>query len=284
MCCTIINPESLMMQDDARRLNTMTKNIELTDTHCHFDFPPFDQSPAVWLKRAQDVGVTRLIVPAVSSKNWQAVTQLSQSFPDIYCAIGLHPRWQASHQESDFDALASALSEAGEKCVALGECGLDFSFAKANRAQQIHHLLMQFELASQLNLPVILHCLKAHNEMLQCLNQFPKLRGVLHAFHGSESLAHEFIRRGFLLGIGGTITYPRANKTRQTVARLPLEAMVLETDSPDMPLMGCQGQANTPEQLPNILKVLANLRAQPVKDIAHVIQRNTTDCFFRDEK
>ncbi|MFD2179843.1 TatD family hydrolase [Veronia pacifica] len=239
------------------------------DSHCHFDFPPFEQDPDNWLKTVKSAGIAKLIVPSVAVSNWERIEKLAQQSNDVLYALGLHPVWQDEHQEQDLLLLEQRLRACPSQCVAVGECGLDFALPDARREWQLTLLERQLALATELDLPVILHCRKAHNELLQMLNRFPSVRGVIHAFSGSYELGMNYVRRGLYLGIGGTITYPRANKTRQAVAKLPLESMLLETDSPDMPIYGHQGKPNSPEKLIDIACVLAELKSTTVDNIAH---------------
>lgn len=256
----------------------------MIDTHCHFDFPPFSDDPAYWIQRSTDAGVRHLIVPAVAKENWGRVAALAASFSQVSYAVGLHPVWMTSHQEDDIEKLDALLSESPKGCVAIGECGLDFAIENANPKRQVWFLTEQLKLAEKHRLPVILHCRKAHNELLQILNRFPDVKGVLHAFSGSEQVGFNYIRRGFLLGIGGTITYARANKTRNAVKRLPLDFLVLETDAPDMPVFGYQGEPNLPERMILIAQELARLKSLPVEEIIHVTSQNSTACFTLNDE
>lgn len=251
----------------------------MIDSHCHFDFPPFDNAPERWLSGCENAGVKHLIVPAVSRENWQRVQMLSKRYPQISYALGLHPVWLHNHQDEDIEALRECLTQKPDGCVAVGECGLDFAIDNPQPEKQIMLLRQQLALADSYHLPVILHCRKAHNELLQLLNNYPNARGVLHAFSGSEQVGREYIKRGFLLGIGGTITYERANKTRNAVKNLPLSSLVLETDAPDMPLFGFQGEPNLPERLPLIAHTLAKLKEVDVGEIIHTTTQNSTACF-----
>ena len=251
----------------------------MIDTHCHLDFEPFCADPALWIARAQASGVKHFIVPTVSVGNWDGVGCLAKDFPCVSFALGLHPLWIGSHQECDIEQLDIVLSKAPKHCVAIGECGLDFAMENPQVEKQILFLQKQLALAQKYTLPVILHCRNAHNEMLQMLNGFPKVKGVLHGFSGSEQLGQEYIRRGFLLGIGGSITYPRANKTRKAVAALPLSSFVLETDAPDMPLLGFQGEANLPERLPLIARALAELKGISFDELVQHTTENAKACF-----
>ncbi|MCC4799655.1 deoxyribonuclease YjjV [Enterovibrio norvegicus] len=251
----------------------------MIDTHCHFDFPPFSDDPAYWVSRSVDAGLTSIIVPSVTADRWPSVRSLSTSHSPLYFAVGLHPVWSSSHKEGDIAALEAFLATSPEKCVAVGECGLDFMIDDANPQAQIDILKQQLTLAETFQLPVILHCRKAHNELLQVLNGFPNVKGVLHAFSGSKEMGLNYIKRGFLLGIGGTITYERANKTRNAIVELPLSAMVLETDAPDMPVSGYQGEPNLPERLLLIAEALSGLKGSNVGEVIQATSQNARRLF-----
>ncbi|WP_189337797.1 TatD family hydrolase [Photobacterium sanguinicancri] len=260
----------------------------LIDSHCHFDFEPFAQDPAHFLALAQQQGVEKLVVPAIGQRNWLQVTQLAAQFPDIYFALGLHPFFSAEHTD---DALAQlelalGLQQDNSQCVAIGECGLDFAVADAmneplrQRQQQQRWLEGQLELANRHQLPVILHCRKAFPELMKLLRQNPpKQGGVYHAFSGSYQQATQLLDLGIRIGVGGTITYSRAHKTRTTMTKLPLAALMLETDSPDMPVAGFQGQPNRPERLCVILQCLAALRTESEREIARETSLTTAELF-----
>lgn len=250
------------------------------DTHCHFDFAPFDQDrEAVW-QSCLKLGMTGMVVPGVSPKQWQTVTKLCESHPGIWQAVGLHPWWNADFTSPE--ALAAQLREAvnSPNCVAIGEFGLDA--AKGGPLdRQLDILAVHLQLAAEVDLPVIIHCHKAHNEMLRALKAHKLKRGgVIHAFSGSYEMAQRYWDMGFYLGIGGTITYERANKTRHAVQQLPLESLVLETDAPNMPLCGEQGQRNTPANILAIAQTLAELRGESLETVAKQTTLNAQALFF----
>ncbi len=255
----------------------------LIDSHCHFDFSAFDADRAAVWQRCRQAGVSALIIPGVAPAQWALTQQVSGQLAGVYHGLGVHPWWvddalsATDHLTRCRRSLAGALNAPG--CVALGECGLD-ALIDTPLATQIPVLTMQLELACELDKPLILHCRKAHNELLQLLTRHrPAAGGVVHAFSGSAELALQYWRLGFRLGIGGTITYPRANKTREAVRQLPLEALLLETDAPDMPLSGRQGQRNSPEYLPDIARALASLRGETLQRIAETTTANARQLF-----
>ena len=161
----------------------------------------------------------------------------------------------------------------------MGECGLDGTIVTP-LAQQVPFFKAQLALAAERSLPVIVHAHGAHNEVLQCLKAQPRLcGGVIHGFSGSPELALQYWRQGFSVGVGGTITYERAKKTRRAIEQLPWEALLLETDAPDMPLSGHQGEPNSPLRLPEIAEALAQLRGVEVAEVAAMTTRNTRRVF-----
>ncbi|HTF83049.1 MAG TPA: TatD family hydrolase [Cellvibrio sp.] len=258
----------------------------LVDSHCHFDFAAFDPDRAAVWAAAQGVGVGQLIIPGVAPDQWQAAAQVSAKYSGIYCAAGVHPWWvkdlvgaDLSTQQRDKmrDQLRKTLT--ASPCVAVGECGLD-KLVDGHFEHQQQLFSMQVELACELNMPLIIHCRKAHNEVIALLRRHrPPAGGVIHAFSGSTRIAETYIDMGFYLGIGGTITYERAHKTRQAVSDVPLTALLLESDAPDMPLCGRQGERNSPQYLPETLRILAGLREQSVAEVAAQTTNNTRRLF-----
>ncbi|OWL79583.1 TatD family hydrolase, partial [Vibrio parahaemolyticus] len=171
------------------------------------------------------------------------------------------------------------LNQKSPQCVAIGECGLDFA-VNVDPELQERVLETQFELARRFNLPVILHSRKAHNRLIQMVKAAKLPRGgVLHAFAGSYQQGMEWVRLGFFIGVGGTITYPRAHKTRDAIQRLPLENLVIETDAPDMPILGYQGEPNHPAKLIHVFNELAELHSVRKQSIATQLWENSNFAF-----
>lgn len=264
----------------------MSTPIEFFDSHCHFDFAAFNDNRKIIWAHCHDLGVKQLMVPGVCPEQWNIAAELAEQRSGIYFAAGIHPWWIESVFPGELnsqriknigDQLALALHHG--KCMAIGECGLDAVVATKLSIQQ-KLLNVHLQQASELKLPVILHCRKAHNELILSLKKFNlPAGGVIHAFSGSIDLANTYWRLGFHLGIGGTITYERAHKTREAVRQLPIEALLLETDAPHMPLHGQQGRDNTPENLPVIAQALADIRAESVSYIAQQTTTNARNLF-----
>lgn len=261
--------------------------MKLFDTHCHLDFDVFESQFLSHLEQARLAGVQRIILPSIGPENWQKVSALSQTslaikprHPlNIYYALGCHPCFLQRFNTDVQSEMIALLDKRHSGCVAIGECGLDWA-ANVDKALQERALVWQLDVAKQYQLPVILHNRQAHNRLIQLVKaaKLPK-GGVIHAFSGSYQQGMEWIRLGFYLGVGGTITYPRANKTRQAIGQLPLEKLVLETDAPDMPVFGFQGQLNTPSQIIFALNELSVLHSQAKQTIASQIWKNSNSLF-----
>ncbi|MGX9871132.1 TatD family hydrolase [Enterobacter mori] len=250
------------------------------DTHCHFDFPPFtgDEMPSI--DRAARAGVDAIIVPAIEAAYFERVLDLARRHDALYAALGLHPIVIEHHLEEHLDRLDAVLQTAENKLVAIGEIGLDLYRENPQFERQQTILDAQLRLAKRHDLPVILHSRRTHDKLAMHLKRIdlPR-RGVVHGFSGSLQQAQRFIELGYHIGVGGTITYPRASKTRDVMARLPLSALLLETDAPDMPLNGFQGQPNRPEQAARVFTTLCELRPEPAAVIADALLENTRTLF-----
>ena len=258
--------------------------MKFFDSHCHLDFKVFDSDRTTVLRRCYAAGISAIMIPAVSQPLWTQLDSLLQDnrqiscSPVLYGALGLHPLFTNSHSMEDIRMLDDALQQHSLQIVALGEIGLDFWEGSPDFKLQERFFCEQLKLAKKHELPVILHARKSHDQILKQLrSSHHKHGGIVHAFSGSEQQARQYIDLGFKLGLGGGITYPRARKTRALATNLPLDALVLETDAPDMPLNGFQGQRNTPERLPVILETLSSLRQETKEEIAKTLFHNTED-------
>lgn len=249
----------------------------LIDAHCHLDFAAFDNDREAVIKAAKAVGVEHFIVPATTHDCWPDVLALGERADTSSC-VGLHPYFVDQHQERHLDALAQLISQP-HGVIGLGECGIDGRFHET-LDKQWHYFDAQLKLAKRYELPVVIHCVKANDSVSQRLRQLalPK-GGLIHAFAGSYEQAVKFIDLGYVLGLGGAVTYERAQRLRRVVARLPNDSFVLETDSPDMPLSGYQGQRNEPSRVARVAKVVAGLRQQSFEQVAALSSANAAKLF-----
>ena len=260
------------------------------DTHCHLDAAEFDADRGAVRAKARAQGVALCVIPAVERSHWAAVAQLAAQQGDAY-ALGIHPLYVPQASEEDLLALDQALTvrQGDPRLVAVGEIGLDFFVPAlcepAMRKRQWLFYTAQLKLAQKHQLPVILHVRRSADLLLKGLRQCPVVSGIAHAFNGSAQQAGHFVAMGFALGFGGALTYERALQLRRLACDLPLAALVLETDAPDMPphwlyqtaeqraLGQAQGR-NSPAELPRIAQVLADLRGLALHDLAQASTHN----------
>jgi TatD DNase family protein len=249
----------------------------LIDSHSHFDDRSFDPDRDAAWQRAREAGVEAQIIPAVTAADWPRVKEVCQRYTGLYPAYGLHPMFCHLHREQDLETLQQWLQV--EKPVAVGECGLDYYIENPDKEQQQHIFEAQLELAQEHKLPVIIHARKAVEEVIQTLRRYPNVRGVLHSYSGSEEQALRLMELGFKMSFGGPVTFPRASRLRKLVSRLPLEAILLETDSPDQPDSSHRNQRNEPAYLPLILQEISSLRQEPPELVAETTSNNTKALF-----
>lgn len=272
------------------------------DTHCHLDAPEFAADVVAVRARAREHGVTHCVLPAVQVRDFERVRALAHQFGDSY-ALGIHPLYVQDAADEDLARLDAALAQHREDphLVAVGEIGLDYfvpALCEAPlRARQEHFYVAQLRLARKHGLPVILHVRRSADMLLKGLRAVangaapgtgaggPPWRGIAHAFNGSLQQAQAFIDLGFKLGFGGALTYERASHLRRLATELPLEAIVLETDAPDMPphwlyttaearARGVPQGRNEPGELPRIAQVLADLRGI---DLGELVRSTTSN-------
>ncbi|MDA8127452.1 MAG: TatD family hydrolase [Betaproteobacteria bacterium] len=242
------------------------------DTHCHLDAAEFDADRDAEYARAIAGGVGIQVVPAVSRDNFAAVAATCARYPGCLPAWGLHPMYIHVHRPEHLADLRAQI--AAQRPVAIGEIGLDLFVKDLDPATQEFFLVEQLKIAQEFDLPVLLHCRKANDQLLKHLRRIGMRGGIAHAFNGSPQQATEFVRLGFKLGFGGAFTWPRANNLRRLATGLPLEAIVLETDSPDIPPAWIGRGRNAPGELPRVAQVLAELRGISVEEVAEATTRN----------
>jgi TatD DNase family protein len=254
--------------------------LEWIDTHCHLDAAEFEADRESQRQRARQLGVTTCVLPAVERANWPTVTAWAQRHQDVY-ALGIHPLFVPRMGPDDLQALHHALQVQRDDpaLVAVGEIGLDRFEGHPDLDLQVQCLRAQLSLAQAFELPVILHVRRAVDLVLKELRRCPVRGGIAHAFNGSAQQAQMFIDLGFALGLGGALTYERSLRLRDLARELPLSALVLETDAPDIPPQWlyrtaeqrAQGQPqgrNSPVELPRIAAEVAQLRGISLAELA----------------
>ena len=267
------------------------------DTHCHLDAAEFDADRDVVRQNAKSLGVETCVIPAVMASHFDEVRLLAHRHADAY-ALGIHPLYTPQAEDKDLASLDTHLHAHRDdpRLVAVGEIGLDGFVPEINTheafAKQTHFFEAQLQIAQRHQLPVILHVRRSADGLLKGLRQFPVAGGIAHAFNGSLQQAKLFIEMGFKLGFGGAMTYDRATKLRALATELPLSALVLETDAPDIPPHWIyttaedreKGKAqgrNSPAELPRIASVLAELRGISLEELAAATSANARQALPR---
>ncbi len=250
-------------------------DMEIIDSHCHLDVTAFDADRGAVLQQARDVGVHGIVVPGVTAAGWDGLWELCAGEPDLYPALGLHPVYLEAHNAADLGRLQGWLAD--HRPVAIGEIGLDYYLGELDRERQQALFEAQLELAREAGLPVILHVRKSHDQVLATLKRIRVPGGIAHAFNGSLQQAQQYMDLGFRFGFGGMLTYERSSRLRTLARQLPAEAIVLETDAPDMVVSRHRGERNSPEYLPQVLAALAGVRGEAKADLAAQTTANVRD-------
>lgn len=249
----------------------------LFDSHCHLDAGEFDGDRDAVIARARAAGVARHLLPAVDYAGWPKLRDLCRNQAELLPAYGLHPMYLAQHAQAHLDALPEWIER--ERPCAVGEFGLDFFVDGLDAETQRHYFVRQLEIAREFDLPVVLHARKAVEEVIATLRRIGGLRGVVHSYSGSEEQAQQLFSLGFCLGIGGPLTYDRAQRLQRIVATMPLEFLLLETDSPDQPGSAHRGQRNEPAYLREVLAKASTLRNASPESIATATTSNAERLF-----
>jgi len=262
-----------------------------TDTHCHIDFDIFNKDRNDILPSCQAANIHRVIVPSVKSNRWENTLRVCNNNPMLTPALGLHPFFLSEHKKNDI-ALLEDYCKKGKLAV-IGEIGLDYLILKQqaidqknkdlNKSLQLFFFEEQLNLAKKYNLPVLIHARKSHQDIIQLLKKQTPLKGIIHAFNGSEEQAKQYIDIGFVLGFGGAFTNPKAKHLQHLVKNLPLSSMVLETDAPDMlPFFVAKNekeQRNTPENIVGIFEHFVLLRIENSSEIELQLEKNSQKIF-----
>lgn len=257
------------------------------DTHCHLDAREFGGDSLGVAERALDKGVGMIVIPAIDRGNWEAVRALGAAAGNACYALGIHPICVPAATEEDLVALREAVREAmnDPNFVAIGEVGLDFFLPAlcepAMREKQVLFFREQLKIAREFGLPVLTHVRKSQDQVLKHVRQIPPAGGIAHAFNGSFQQAQGYIDIGFKLGFGGNLTFTRALQIRRLAEQLPLSSVVMETDAPDIAPHWVHPGVNTPDQVPGIAGVLAQLRGISVEELQAATTANAHDVMPR---
>lgn len=250
--------------------------VKLVDAHCHLDFEAFDSDRSLVIKRAHDAGIDNIIIPGVKAEHWPRIGKLCEK-EGLHACYGIHPYYVDRHSKQDLISLDRQLAE--HPCVALGECGLDYRNGQPERQLQHDFFDAQLALAQQHSKPVVIHAVRATEDVIQALKNYPQLNGMLHSYSGSLEQAQQLVDMGFYISLGGNITHERAQRLRRVAAGVPLDALLIETDAPDQPDALHSGERNEPVFIINVLNALAELRSESAETIAQQTTENARRLF-----
>lgn len=251
--------------------------MQLVDSHVHIDDERLAADLPEVLARARRIGIIAQVIPATHADNWQGVRTLSTAHDDLFPCYGLHPCFMSHHQPEHLHELAYWLGR--EPCVAVGECGLDYSTDGLDKSAQQRLFAGQLSLAREFRLPVIIHAYKAVEDVIRMVRASGHYNGVVHSFNGSLQQATRLIDLGYKLGFGGALTYPRATRLQELIKSLPLESLVIETDAPYQPANQYNGERNEPAYLIEVLNTISELKNVTAEDIARVTTDTAIELF-----
>jgi len=259
----------------------------MIDSHAHIDFPDFNKDREEVLARARQQGVDTIITVGTDLSSSRFSLQIAREHKDVFTTVGFHPHNASRLQEDDLRQMAKLAGE--EKVVAIGEIGLDFYRNTSPRQQQLEAFQRQLDLAAELGMPVVIHCRQAHKETLDILSRWVetispsanngRLLGVLHCFSGDISLAERYIEMGFLISLPGSVTYPSAQDKVEVAQWVPLDKLLVETDSPFLSPQRYRGRRNEPSYIPLIVDKIAQIKGVPVETVARATAGNTIRVF-----
>ena len=247
------------------------------DTHCHLSREDYDDIDKV-IEENKNANIDKIVVSGCSRESIEEVMDLKDKYDMVYVTIGYYPEYADTITESDLDYLKSLLGE--KKIVGIGEIGLDYHYTKENKDKQIWLFEEQLKIASAFNLPVVIHSRDATMDTINTLKKY-KVKGIIHCFSGSLETANIYISMGFLLGIGGVVTF-KNSKLKDVVKEVPSESIVLETDSPYLAPVPFRGKINSSKYLEYIANFIAEIKNISVEELAEITSRNASSLFDFD--
>lgn len=249
----------------------------LADSHVHLDDERFDEDREAVIDRARNAGITLQVVPGVDATSWPRIHALCTPGSGLFPAYGLHPMFMHQHRPEHIVALSHWIET--RHPVAVGEIGLDFHEKEQDAQSQRTYFQQQLAMAKDFDLPIIVHARAAMDEVIMTLRRMGGLRGVVHSFSGSQQQAEQLWKLGFYIGIGGPVTYARAQRLRRIVTAMPIEHLLLESDAPDQPCSSHRGQRNEPACITEVLHCIAHLRNEDPRSVAEATTANVKRLF-----
>ena len=251
------------------------------DTHAHYDDAAFDPDRDALLSELPARGVSLVVNPGCDVKSSAAALELSERWPLLYAAVGIHPEELAGMGEGDLGRIETLA--VSDRCVAIGEIGLDYYWDQSRKEEQKALFIAQLELALRLDLPVIIHDREAHGDCFDIVSRYPALRGVFHCYSGSADMAAELLKRGWYLGFDGPVTYKNARKALEVLTLCPMDRILIETDSPYLSPVPRRGKRNDSGNLSYIAEKIAEVKGSSVEELAKATLENGRRLFAIDQ-
>lgn len=252
--------------------------MKLVDVHCHLESDEYRDSLEDVLDGARQIGLVKLVTASITSVQWPVSRALAERYPEVECAWGIHPWYIASGDEARLPGLYDARDA---HVVAIGEIGLDRKVASPDFETQLRVFEAQLRIAVELDLPVVLHCRGAFDDLAASFKRvgIPKRGGLIHSYSGSAEWIRPWLDKNMFVSLGGALTYRNSRKKREVLQRVYPDSLLLETDSPDIPPVECQGQVNKPANIVHNLHAASEILEQPEADIAAHTTANATRLF-----
>lgn len=245
------------------------------ETHAHIEKKTYEDISKL-IKESKEMGIEKIVSAGTDAKTNEEAVNFSTMYPEIYACVGIHPELASIYKKEDLDLLFTYA--ANPKVIAIGEIGLDYHYDGYDKEKQIMLLEKQLEIASELNLPVVIHSRDATADTIATLQKFPQVKGVIHSFSGSKETGEIYIKMGYKLGVNGVVTFKNA-KTKEIVKSLGIENYVLETDSPFLTPEPFRGHQNFPRNIKFIAEFLAGYLEMPVGEIGDITSENAYEIF-----
>ncbi len=242
------------------------------DTHAHYDDPQFDEDRDSLLSSMESLGVAAIVNAAADPDNWNQIVELTEKYPNVYGMVGAHPDEVGKMNDNELARMTSLLEL--PKMVAVGEIGLDYHWNVESEVLQKRWFKRQLDLARQLKLPVNIHSRDATEDTLEIMREYRDLSGIIHCFSGSREIAKEYVKMGFLIGVGGVVTFKNGKKLRRVVESTPLEYLVLETDCPYLAPEPNRGKRNHSDYIRYVAETIAHIKEISVEEVLAQTEKN----------
>lgn len=253
----------------------------IIDTHAHYDDEQFDSDRSELLAQMQSRGVGLIVNAGSTLESWDRIMELTEEYPFVYGAIGIHPDEAGTLTDEDMERMKSLLDM--KKIVAVGEIGLDYYWDKESHDIQKKWFVRQLEIAREKNMPVIIHSREAAADTMEIMKEYAEgMRAVIHCYSYSPEMAEEYVKMGYYIGIGGVVTFKNAKKLKNVVEGIPLSSIVLETDCPYLAPEPYRGKRNCSLYLPYVAEKIAELKNVSVEEVIRETETNSRRLYGLD--